>query len=81
MSLTRVYVASSEQEAVIVKNLLDEGGVEAQISSDNAGGMLLPLQMAEGVAILVDEEDAEEAREILEEYRKGETAIDDDDAE
>ena len=40
MSLKPVYVASSEQEAEIVRNFLEDGGLTAEVSTDDAGGML-----------------------------------------
>ncbi len=50
-------------DAEIAKNLLEANGIRASIVVDDAGGMLVP--MASGVKLMVLEENADSAREIL----------------
>ncbi len=51
-------------EAEIAKSVLEANGVKAVVMADDAGGMLPPL--GGGVRLVVLEEDAELARQILE---------------
>lgn len=77
-ALKPVYTAASETDAEIIRSLLANAGIQSRISSDNGGGMLQSLAFTDGVVVLVDEGSVGEANVILEEYRKGETAISDD---
>lgn len=74
-----VYTALSEPEAEIIRNLLSGAGIETQVSSDDGGGLIQSLTYASGITVLVDEQAFGEAVNVLEEYRKGETALNEDD--
>jgi hypothetical protein len=52
-------------EADLAKSFLDANGIHALIAADDAGGMFPNL--GTGVGIFVLKEDAEEARELLQE--------------
>jgi hypothetical protein len=80
MSLKSIYTAPSRTDAVIICNLLQSAGIEATVRTDTANGNFPSLEVAEGVDVLVDESVAGEALAVLEEYRSGATAIDDDQA-
>jgi hypothetical protein len=80
MSLKPVYVASSEADAHIVRHLMEGAGIEAALRTDDGHGLFPSLDLSEGVAVMVDEGRMEEAKAVLEEYLKGATAIEDDDA-
>lgn len=56
---------SSEIEAGMAQQVLQEGGVRAFIFKDDAGGMEPHLQRTAGVRLLVNRLDAERANEIL----------------
>jgi hypothetical protein len=56
---------SSEIEAGMAQQVLQEGGVRAFIFKDDAGGMEPHLQRTAGVRLLVNRIDAERANEIL----------------
>jgi hypothetical protein len=56
-----------EADAQIVVGFLRGQGIEAMISEDDAGDQIPSLELARGVKIFVPVEDAERAREILEE--------------
>ena len=58
---------------------LTNAGIESQISSDDGGGMLQSLAFTDGVAVVVDEASVAEAQAVLEEFRKGETALAEED--
>ena len=80
MSLKSIYKAPSRTDAIILCNLLQGAGIEATPRSDTANGNFPSLELAEGVDILVDESQAEEALAVLEEFKSGATAIDEDQA-
>lgn len=79
MSLKPVYTASSDTEAAIIRNLLADGGIESEISSDDGGGLLGSLSFSAGVTVAVDEKVFADAMAILDGYRKGEAALAEDD--
>jgi len=66
--LVRVFDTEQESEAMVVRGLLDSAGIEADITSLDAPQDILPG--VGGTIILVREEDAEEARRVVEEYRQ-----------
>lgn len=78
MSLVPVYKASSSTQAVIICNLLREAGIEAEVRTDDANGLFPSIDLTDGVDVQVDESKVEEANAVLEEFRQGATAIDED---
>jgi len=66
--LVRVFDTEQETEAMVVRGLLDSAGIEADITSLDAPQDILPG--VGGTIILVREEDATEARRLIEEYRQ-----------
>lgn len=52
-------------EADLAHSALEAAGIESMVSGDDAGGVQPGLWTGEGVALLVREEDASSAREIL----------------
>jgi hypothetical protein len=63
----RVVVADvpSSAEAQIIAGLLTSNGIPAVTSADDAGGQEPQWQLTEGVRVLVDAEDEEEARALI----------------
>ncbi|HEV7858232.1 MAG TPA: DUF2007 domain-containing protein [Pyrinomonadaceae bacterium] len=57
---------SSEIEATMAQQVLQESGVSAFVFKDDAGGMEPHLQRTSGVRLIVNRADAERAQEILE---------------
>ena len=57
---------SSEIEAGMAQQVLQEGGVSAFVFKDDAGGMEPHLQRTVGVRLLVKHTDAERANRMLE---------------
>ena len=78
MSLVPVYKASSSTQAIIICNLLKEAGIEAQVRTDDANGLFPSIDLTEGVDVLVDQEQVAEANSLLEEFRQGATALEDE---
>src|SRR5438067_3130039 len=66
--LVRVFDTEQESEALIVRGLLESSGIDSDITSLDAQQDILPG--VGGTVILVREEDADEARRLIEEYRR-----------
>jgi hypothetical protein len=66
--LVRVFDTEQESEAMVVRGLLESAGIEADMTSLDAPQDILPG--VGGTVILVREEDAERARQLIEEYRQ-----------
>lgn len=66
MAIVTIGSYSTEIEAQIAQAMLDANGIRSIILRDDAGGMLPSLHVLVNVKLAVQEEDAEEARELLE---------------
>jgi hypothetical protein len=66
--LVKVFDTEQESEAMVVRGLLESAGIDADITSIDAQQELLPG--VGGTIILVREEDAEAARQMIEDYRQ-----------
>ncbi|HET7749436.1 MAG TPA: DUF2007 domain-containing protein [Terriglobales bacterium] len=65
--LVRVFDAEQESEALVVRGLLESNGIESLAQPVDLEQDLFPVG---GVAILVREEQADEAKELIEAYRQ-----------
>ncbi len=65
--LVRVFEAEQESEALIVKGLLESAGIDCNMMSIDFPQDVLPMG---GVALMVREEDAARAEQVIEEYRR-----------
>src|SRR5260221_5270081 len=65
--LVKVFDTEQESEALVVKALLDSAGIDAQIGDAENSPDVLPVG---GVGILVREEDAGQARQVIDEFRR-----------
>jgi hypothetical protein len=61
-----IAVVRTRTEAEIIAGMLRTHGIEARVSGDDAGGMRLELQ-AQGVRVLVPDDDAAEASQLVDE--------------
>jgi hypothetical protein len=66
--LVRVFDTEQESEALVVRGLLESGGIDSDITALDAPQDVLPG--VGGTVILVREEDAEQARQMIEAYRR-----------
>ena len=66
--LVRVFDTEQESEAMVVRGLLESAGIDSDVTSLDAQQDILPG--VGGTIILVREEDAEKARNLIEEYRR-----------
>lgn len=66
--LVRVFDTEQESEAMVVRGLLESAGIDCDMTSLAAQQDILPG--VGGTIILVREEDAAAARELIEEYRE-----------
>jgi hypothetical protein len=65
-NLVKVFETEEETEAMVVRGLLETAGIDAILKSDEAPDVF-PVG---GVVVLVRQEQAEEARQTIEAYRK-----------
>ena len=63
--LVRVGTFSDRMSAENAKNVLESSGIEAMLTSDDAGGLRPELTLARGVKLWVNEEDEPKARAAL----------------
>ena len=75
--LVTVFDTEQETEAAVVKGLLESAGIDVDLKSIDAVQETFPG--VGGSIILVREEDAPEARKIIEAYRKSPPLGDDED--
>ena len=66
--LVRVFDTEQESEAMVVRGLLESAGIDCDVTALDAPQDILPG--VGGTVILVREEDADEARRVIEEYRR-----------
>ncbi len=66
--LVKVFDSEEESEALVVKGLLDSGGIDNDLASASLLQDAFPG--LGGMIILVREEDAEKARSLIAEYRR-----------
>jgi len=72
--LVKIFDTEHESEAMVVKGLLDSVGIDADLTSTDAVQETFPG--VGGIIILVREEDAEKARQVIEESQ---LSLEDDD--
>jgi len=77
--LVTVFHTEQETEAAVVKGLLESAGIDVDLKSIDAVQETFPG--VGGSIILVREEDAPEARKIIEAYRKSPPLDDDETAD
>jgi hypothetical protein len=65
--LVRVFDTEQESEAMVVSGLLEANGIDCEVTALDAPQDVLPIG---GTVILVREEDADRARQVIEEYRQ-----------
>lgn len=66
--LVRVFDTEQESEALVVRGLLQSAGIDSDITALDAPQDILPG--VGGTVIVVREEDAAEARRLIESYRR-----------
>jgi hypothetical protein len=66
--LVRVFDTEQESEAMVVRGLLETANIDCDVTSLDAQQEILPV--VGGTIIVVREEDADEARRLIEEYRR-----------
>jgi len=77
--LVKVFDSEKETEALVVKGLLDSADIENTLTPISLTQYAFPD--VGGTVILVKEEDAEAARQLIEDYRRPVSAADDETAE
>jgi hypothetical protein len=77
--LVRVFDTEQESEAMVVRGLLESAGIDSDVTSLDAPQDILPG--VGGTVIVVRQEDAEKARQLIEEYRQTPEELETADAE
>jgi Putative prokaryotic signal transducing protein len=72
--LVKVFDSEDDSEAIVVKGLLDSGGIDSDLTSASMVQDTFPG--LGGTIILVREEDADAARKLIDEYRRPSAADD-----
>ena len=73
--LVKVFDAEQESEALVVRGLLESNGIESIVRPDDLEQDLFPVG---GVAIMVREEQAEEAKQLIEAFRQDDAGDEDE---
>lgn len=76
-NLVRVFETEQEAEAMVVRGLLESAGIDAEFG-DSENADVLPVG---AVGVLVREQDAEKARQVLQDYRRSPEQEDAEEAE
>ena len=66
-SLVRVFDTEQDSEAMVVQGLLESAGINCQIGEAENSQDVLPVG---GIGLLVRQEDAARALQVIEEYRR-----------
>ena len=67
---------SSRAEAEMLKSFLEDQGIQAVISGDDAGGMRPELAMTLGIKVLIHGDNLESAKKLLKELEEAEQSPD-----
>jgi len=67
MTTAVAALVPSTIEAQLIVGMLEANGIAAAVSADDAGGFDPQLQVTQGVRVVVAAEDAEQARQLIEE--------------
>jgi len=78
MATVEIFSATSTTEAYLLKGLLAKHGIVAEVSGHYLQGAFGELPVANMIQLLVDSNDEQRARDILDRYERGEYAIEDD---
>jgi hypothetical protein len=75
--LVRVFETEQESEAMVVRGLLESAGIDAEFGESENATDVLPVG---AVGVMVREEDADQARRLIDEYRRTPEQADAEDA-
>jgi len=76
MSLVQVYSAETTTDAHLIKGLLEQNGVDAFVSGHYLQGAFGELPVINMIQIMVDSQDEQQARDILNDYEAGKYTLD-----
>lgn len=77
--MINVFTANSTTEAHIIKNMLEQHGVEAYVSGHYLQGGLGELPVIDLIQVQVHANDEAAARQIIRDFEDGKFALDDED--
>jgi formyltetrahydrofolate synthetase len=76
--MVNVYSAKSTTEAHLIKNLLEQQGIEAYVAGHYLQGGLGELPVIDLIQVQVSPEDVAAARKVIRDYENGVYALDDE---
>ena len=77
--MIHIYNATSTTEAHIIKGLLEQHGIEAQVDGHYLQGALGELPVIDLIQVSVNDDDETRALQIIENYEAGKYEISEDD--
>ena len=66
ISVIKVY--DDEMEASMAQQVLENAGINSFIQKDDAGGLAPSLQLTGGVSLIVNQDDAKRAADLIREF-------------
>ena len=78
MATVEIFSATSTTEAHLLKGLLAQHGIEAEVTGHYLQGAFGELPVTNMIQILVDSNDEQRARDIIDRYDRGEYAIEEE---
>ncbi|MDP3178795.1 MAG: DUF2007 domain-containing protein [Spirochaetaceae bacterium] len=69
--MAEIYATSSQDEALVLKSLIESAGIEAELSGEHTMNTI-PIYFTEGgcLRIIVRDEDAEDALAVVAQYQE-----------
>lgn len=77
-TMKKVFDAQNTIEANLIKNILEQEGIEAYISGEYLQGGMGELPVMGMIGVMVDETDRYHAEQIVQNWEDGKYAIDDE---
>ena len=75
MARVEIFSATSTTEAHLLKGLLTQHGIEAEVTGHYLQGAFGELPVTNMIQVIVDSMDEQRAKAIIEKYDRGEFAI------
>jgi hypothetical protein len=63
-----IKVFTDEMEASMAQQVLEDAGIKSYIQKDDMGGLAPSMQLTGGVRLIVNQDEAERAAELIRDY-------------
>lgn len=78
MAKVEIFSATSTTEAHLVQGLLTQHGIESEVTGHYLQGAFGELPVTNMIQLIVDSEDEQRARAVIDKYDRGEFAVQED---